>query len=63
MHERHKWPKIIRIVVRMLLVRRVACYSTPVEGRGRCCGAWCQGRPRFWHETRELASLFGRPPE
>jgi hypothetical protein len=40
-----KWSDFSRIVVRMLLVRRVACYLTPVRGRGRRCGAWRQGRP------------------
>jgi hypothetical protein len=58
-----KWPNFDRILVRMLLVRRAACYPAPVKGRGRRRGAWCQGRPSLWHEKYELASLFGRPPE
>ena len=61
--ERLIWLSQERILVRMLLVRRVACYLTPVKGRGRRYGAWRQGRPRLWHETSELVSLFGRPLE
>jgi hypothetical protein len=38
--ERSKWLSQEGIVVRMLLVRRVACYPTSVKGRGRRCGAW-----------------------
>jgi len=45
--ERLIWLSQERILVRMLLVRRVACYLTPVKGRGRRCGAWCQGRPWY----------------
>jgi hypothetical protein len=31
--------------VRMLLVRRIACYLPPVGGRGRSPRAWREGRP------------------
>ncbi len=60
MHERDKWPKIVRIVVRMLLVRRVACYLTPVEGRGRRRGVRAD-RCYSIRPVNSLRCLVARP--
>jgi hypothetical protein len=49
--------------VRMLLVRRIACYLPPVGGGDAAVVRGVRADRCTWHETPELASLFGRPPE
>ena len=47
--------------VRMLLVRRVTCYLTPVKGGDAAVVRGVRADRGTWHETQELVSLDAAP--